>query len=177
MTTKLHYSTVLFDWGDTVMRDDPGRTAPMVEWETVEIIEGIAQVLNYLHTSGRRIGLATSAEVSDENQIRAALARVGVEQYFSKIYCFRNTNLSKGEAFYRFILKDLNLAASEVLMVGDHLEKDVHIPNSLGMSAVWFNPGSDQMHRDVLHSTIHSMKDLRSFFETLDEEKLSQNPV
>ena len=28
----LRYPTVLFDWGDTVMRDDPASTVPMVEW-------------------------------------------------------------------------------------------------------------------------------------------------
>src|SRR5512141_1850239 len=101
MIKDLRYATVLFDWGDTVMRDDPERTNPMVEWDTVEAIDGIADVLAYLHASGRRIGLATSAEISDENQIRGALRRGGVDSYFSRIYCFKNTNLPKGEAFYR----------------------------------------------------------------------------
>src|SRR5262245_51095645 len=102
----LRFSTVLFDWGDTVMRDDPERTTPMVEWETVEVIEGIAEVLAYLHSSGWRIVLATSAAISDENQIRGALARGRLDGYFSHIYCFQNTNLPKGEAFYRHILDD-----------------------------------------------------------------------
>ena len=42
---QLRYPTVLFDWGDTVMRDYPERTNPMVEWEAVEVIEGIPGVL------------------------------------------------------------------------------------------------------------------------------------
>jgi len=33
----IRYPTVLFDWGDTVMRDDPASTIPMVEWQTVEV--------------------------------------------------------------------------------------------------------------------------------------------
>ena len=74
---QLRYPTILFDWGDTVMRDDPEITIPMVEWETIEVIEGIADVLAYLHSSGRRIILATSAQISDESQIRGALARGG----------------------------------------------------------------------------------------------------
>ena len=41
---SLRYSTVLFDWGDTVMRDYPERITPMMEWETVEVIDGIAEV-------------------------------------------------------------------------------------------------------------------------------------
>jgi FMN phosphatase YigB (HAD superfamily) len=176
MTEKqLRYPTVLFDWGDTVMRDYPEITTPMIEWETLEIIDGIADVLKYLYASGRRIALATSANISSEDQIRGVLARVGVEQYFSRIYCFKTTNLPKGEEFYRFILNDLDIPASDAVMVGDHLEKDVRVPNSLGMFAVWFNPLSDETRESDLHVTIHSMRELRKFFETWDQNK--NNPV
>jgi putative hydrolase of the HAD superfamily len=163
------YPTILFDWGDTVMRDYPEIIIPMVEWETVEVIEGIADVLEYLQSSGRRIGLATSASISDESQIRGALARGGLDTYFSHIYCFKNTNLPKGEAFYRHILSDLNIPASEALMVGDGFQKDVQVANAVGMFAVWFNPGSDDVQSGELHSTVHSMKELREFFISLDQ--------
>ncbi len=166
---KLQYPTILFDWGDTVMRDYPERTNPMVEWESVEVVEGIADVLAYLHSTGRRIILATSAAISDEDQIRGALARGGLAQYFSGIYCFKNTNLPKGEEFYRHILDDLQLSASDALMVGDGFEKDIQIPNALGMFAVWFNPNTVKVRRDEMHFTVHSMKQLRTFFETLDQ--------
>lgn len=96
------YPTVLFDWGDTVMKDDPASRVPMVEWETVEAIHGIESVLEYLQSSGRRIVLATSASISDEMQIWAALSRLSLGKYFSRIFCFKNTGLTKGEAFYHF---------------------------------------------------------------------------
>jgi FMN phosphatase YigB (HAD superfamily) len=167
---NLRYSTILFDWGDTVMRDYPERTTPMVEWESVEVIEGIAEVLAYLHASGRRIILATSAEISDETQIRGALARGGgLDAYFSHIYCFKNTQLPKGEAFYRYLLNDLQLSAPDALMVGDGFEKDIRVPNALGMFAVWFNPKSDETRKDEKHTTVHSMRELRTFFESLDQ--------
>jgi FMN phosphatase YigB (HAD superfamily) len=166
----LRYPTVLFDWGDTVMRDHPEITVPMVEWETVEVIEGIADVLAYLHASGRRIVLATSAAISDEHQIWGALGRGGLAAYFSKIYCFKNTNLPKDEAFYRHILKDLDILPSHALMIGDGLEKDIQIPNRLGMFAVWFNPKSDEIHKGELHVTVHSMLELVKFFESMDDK-------
>lgn len=165
---RLRYPIVLFDWGDTVMRDYPERTAPMVEWETLEVIDGILDVLAYLHASGRQIALATSADVSTEPQIRAALARCGVDTYFSRIYSFTNTNLKKGDAFYQYILSDLNIPATDALMVGDHFEKDVQVPNSLGLFAVWFNPGSEAEYKSDLHVTVHSMRELQTFFESLD---------
>jgi hypothetical protein len=62
----LLYPTVLFDWGDTAIRDYPEITIPMVE---------------YLHSTGRRLVLATSASISDEGQIHGVLARSGLDEY------------------------------------------------------------------------------------------------
>ena len=170
MTEKLlRFPTVLFDWGDTVMRDDPSSFVPMLEWQTVDVVENIVDVLEYLRASGRRVVLATSASISDEGQIRGALARGGLDAYFSRIYCFKNTNLPKGEAFYLHILKDLRMLASEALMVGDGFEKDVEIPNQLGMFAVWFNPRSDETPTGDSFVTVHSMKELRDFFQSVDQ--------
>lgn len=174
---QLRYSTILFDWGDTVMRDHPEITIPMVEWENIEVIEGITEVLQYLHSTGRRIILATSASISDEAQIRGALARGGLDAYFSRIYCFKNTTLSKGKEFYRHILKDLEISASDTLMVGDSFEKDVEVPNQLGIFAVWFNPRSDETRRDNLHTTVHTMQDLKACFKSLDQGSKSVIPL
>jgi len=162
---RLRYPTVLFDWGDTVMRDYPEITIPMVEWETVEVIEGVADVPAYLDSSGRRIVLATSAAISDEGRIRGALARGGLDTYFSHIYCFKNTNLPKGEEFYRHILNDLGISASDTLMVGDGFEKDVLAANTVGIFAVWFNPKSDETRKGELHVTVHSMQELMECFK------------
>ena len=166
----LRYSTVLFDWGDTVMRDDPTSTVSMVEWESVEIVEGISDVLAYLRTTGRRVVLATGASISDESQIRGALRRSGLDTFFSEIYCFKNTHLPKGEAFYRYILNDLGISPSDAMMVGDGFEKDVQAANAVGIFAVWFNPGSDETRSGDLHVTAHSMQELRAFFKVLDQE-------
>jgi FMN phosphatase YigB (HAD superfamily) len=164
MEDSLRYPIVLFDWGDTVMYDDPASIVPMVEWTTIKVVEGIADVLADLHAGGRQIILATSASISNERQIHEALARVDLDSYFSRIYCFENTHLPKGEEFYRHILADLGVAASDVLMVGDTFEKDVQIPNSLGIFAVWFNQRSSEKRNNELHTTVHSTFDLRTFF-------------
>lgn len=162
--TTLSQPYVLFDWGDTVMPDDPASTMPMIEWPTVQAVEGIAELLAHLQASGRTCILATSASISDEAQIRGALARVGLETFFSRIYCFKNTGLPKGEAFYRHILADLDLPASSALMIGDGYEKDVLIPNQVGLFAVWFNPRSDETRSGEGHVTVHTMQELLALF-------------
>lgn len=166
--TPIRYQTVLFDWGDTVMKDDPSSSVPMVDWETVEVVQGIESVLVYLQSSGRRIVLATSASISDETQIRAALGRAGIDKYFSRIFCFKNTGLPKGRDFYKHILKELGIPSSDALMVGDSFEKDVLDPNILGIYAVWFNPKSGEVQSSRAHVTVHSMEELLSFFKLLD---------
>ncbi len=158
------YSTILFDWGDTIMYDNPFSTVPMVEWPKVRVVEGIVDVLDDLRAGGRRIVLATGASISDESHIRGALARAGLDLYFSQIYCFKNTLLPKGEEFYRYILADLEIAALDALMVGDSFDKDVLAANAVGIFAVWFNQGSSEIRNKELHTTVHSMSDLRIFF-------------
>lgn len=150
------------------MKDDPTSSVPMVEWGTVEAVRGIDTLLAYLHSNGRHIALATSASVSDEEQIRAALARAGLDKYFTRIFCFKNTGLSKGLPFYRHILAELGIPASDVLMVGDSFEKDVLDANRAGIYAIWFNPGSNDVRSSDLHLTTQSMDELLSFFKSLD---------
>ncbi|CAG1000668.1 hypothetical protein ANAEL_02934 [Anaerolineales bacterium] len=163
--TEQLYPIVLFDWGDTVLYDDnPTSTIPMVEWPRVRVVEGIVDVLVDFHANGRRAIIATGAVISDESQIRGALARAGLDSYFSHVYCFKNTQLPKGEEFYRHILTDLEIAASDVLMVGDSFEKDVLAANAVGIFAVWFNQRSNEASNKELHTTVHSMFDLRTFF-------------
>jgi FMN phosphatase YigB (HAD superfamily) len=54
-------------------------------------------------------------------------------------------------------------------MVGDGFEKDVRIPNTLGIFAVWFNLRSDESRTSEMHVTVHSMPELRQFFKQLDQ--------
>jgi putative hydrolase of the HAD superfamily len=151
------------------MKDDPASSVPMVEWETVEVVPGIETVFEYLHSNGRRVVLATSASISDETQIRAALGRAGLDKYISRIFCFKNTGLPKGKAFYQHILDHLSIRPSDALMVGDSFEKDVLDPNRVGMYAVWFNPRSDEGQSSRAHTTVHSLDELLTFFKSLDQ--------
>lgn len=65
----MRYRFVMFDWGDTVMKDHPTLTTPMVQWPEVETVEGIEKLLRYLRGSGRQIVLATGATESDVGDI------------------------------------------------------------------------------------------------------------
>jgi FMN phosphatase YigB (HAD superfamily) len=160
----MKYPFVMFDWGDTIMKDDPTQNVPMVEWPIVEAIDGAKEVLRTLH-SHRMIVMATSADQSDEANIRLALQRVDLEGYFDRIYCFKNTGLRKTtEGFYRYILEDLKASSSEVLMIGDNFEGDVLAPNRAGIAAVWLNRKDAENRSGEQYVTVHNLQDLLLLF-------------
>jgi hypothetical protein len=43
MITRIDH--IVFDWGDTIMKDDPMRTDAMYLWPSVELVEGAADAL------------------------------------------------------------------------------------------------------------------------------------
>ncbi len=158
---------VLFDWGDTVMRNFSQFEGPMHAWPQVEPVTGIRTALRILKRTSA-LALATNAVDSGENEIRRALQRCDLSDYFDHIFCFRKLGIRKPEAaFYSGILDRLGLLTTEVFMVGDDLDGDVLAANALGLPAVWFNPSSDQSHSGALCRTIHDLGELPSALSEL----------
>ncbi len=149
----------LFDWGDTLMQDDPNQSLPMVEWEHVTVVDGALALLKKLSKTSR-VMLATGAAASNETQIAAALKRVGLDQYIERIYCQANVGIPKSAAFFQFILDDLSLAPNKVVMVGDHFDKDILAANASGIPAIWLNTQSVESRSNPLHFTIHHLSEL-----------------
>lgn len=129
---------VLFDWGDTLMRDFPQYTGPMASWPTVELMPHSAEALGDLRSAGWTTALATNAADSSESQIRDALERGAISHLLDRVYCFGNTGAAKPDVrFFEFVLGDLGLAAADVVMVGDSERNDVRGALDAGLRAVW----------------------------------------
>ena len=136
---------IVFDWGDTTMRDDSSRIDAMYLWPEVELVEqGTAELLARLATTYTLI-IATSASASDEMMVLKALARVGVDGYFSKVYTSKEAGVSKTDPkFWLHIMQELGIGAERLLMVGDGFEGDVIAPSKLGIQSLWYNPNSSE---------------------------------
>lgn len=161
-SSGLPFPVILFDWGDTIMKDDPTMSQPMALWPRVEAIADAQETLQLLHVD-RTIGLATGAEISTESDIRTALRRVNLDDYFDHIFCYTNTGFHKPSLeFYRFILESLRARADEVLMVGDAFEKDVQAANRAGIRAVWFNPLTTEEKTANMYRTIHNLTEIET---------------
>jgi putative hydrolase of the HAD superfamily len=159
MTRKTR-GCILFDWGDTLMRDFKEFEGPMKDWPSVESIPGAAELLATLHPDWI-LAIATNAEVSDEADIRAALQRADLNQFLDKVYCFKKIGYKKPSSeFFQYILEDLQLAPQAIFMVGDNYEADVLGANRFNIRAIWFNQHSLDNRENDLQRTIHAMGEL-----------------
>jgi len=132
---------VVFDWGDTVMRDFRTCEGPMAFWPLVEAIAGADEVLRTLRPR-YRLALATNAVESDAILVGRALARVGLDGYFEDVFVSSDLGVEKpDQKFFAAVLAGLELPADHVVMVGDNYANDVQGAKGAGLLTVWFNPG------------------------------------
>jgi putative hydrolase of the HAD superfamily len=165
MSLQRENRCILFDWGDTLMRVFPDYDGPMVTWPKVEAMPHAVEVLTDLHRKFL-LGVATNAGASEEAEIRAALEQVGLNQLLERVYCYRRIGHKKPSmAFFDYILADLGVDASQVIMVGDDFEADVIGANNCSIRAVWYNPLSANDHESSMHRTIHDLRVLPQVLE------------
>jgi HAD superfamily hydrolase (TIGR01493 family) len=151
---------LLFDWGDTLMRNFPEYSGAMVGWPRVARLPHAARTLAMLYPDWI-IALATNAADSSEDQIRAALNRVGLEAMIDHVFCYRQLGVQKPDpAYFRAALKRLNLPPGSAIMVGDDFNVDVRGALQCGLRAVWLNEKSGQTHSGPGFTTVHSLAEL-----------------
>jgi putative hydrolase of the HAD superfamily len=162
MTGSQQKGCILFDWGDTLMRDFKEFSGPMKGWPMVEAVPGAAEMLAALHPDWI-LAVATNADVSDEADIREALQRVDLDRWLDRIYCFKTIGHRKPSLeFFSYILDDLGLSPDQVVMVGDNYEADVLGANASGVQAVWFNERDEVNRQGKLVKTIHTLSELEA---------------
>jgi len=151
---------VLFDWGNTLMRD-LGYRGAMKGWPRVEAVPGARKALHQLHGQVG-IALVTQAEDSGEEEIREALARVDLDAFVKRIYNARDLGLGKGSPdFYRRVTAGLKATPERVVMVGDSLQDDVEPARAAGLRAVWFNERSTEERTGEHMATLHHLDHLQ----------------
>jgi len=134
--------TVVFDWGNTVMRDY-GTSGPMADWPEVSAIDGIEGALEAL-SARHEIAMATNTADSDEALVRRALARVGLDRYFEQLFVSSVIGADKpSPAFYQAVLNGLDSPPEQIVMVGDNYENDVRGAAAAGLWSIWYNPAGE----------------------------------
>lgn len=131
-------TTVIFDWGDTIMRDFR-LAGPMKNWDRVEMIPGAAEMLEKINPF-YTICIATSANHSGTSDMIEALRRVGIDKVFHHFFASDDLGASKPDpAFFKAIVKKLGKYPGNCLAVGNLYQKDVVPAKKAGLKTVFFN--------------------------------------
>jgi FMN phosphatase YigB (HAD superfamily) len=151
---------LLFDWGNTLMKDFAECKGPMHLWPTVEAVSNAESVLSTLHNDWF-IALATNAKDSTKDEIKKSFYRAGLLNYIDEIFCFRSVGYSKPSSeFFNFVLSNLEYDRSQVFMVGDDYQNDIKGSNSVGIRGIWLNTESNDAVENNFCRTIHNLSEL-----------------
>jgi putative hydrolase of the HAD superfamily len=130
---------IIFDWGDTLMRDFPELPGPMYLWEKNELIEGVDDLLAAI--SGKyELCVATNAGESDTASMIKALERVNIAHYFHHSFSSNDLGYKKPDIkFFTSICKYIGVLPENCAMIGNLYDKDITGAKEAGMMTVFFN--------------------------------------
>ena len=129
-------SHLLFDWGDTLMLDDPNNASEMYTWETVAPMDGVSDLMPRL---SRKFTCAVVSNASESNAetMKMAFERVGLAQYFDIFLTSKELGARKPQAeFFTRALGQLNVEAGNAIMVGNDYEKDIAPASAVGLRTI-----------------------------------------
>ncbi|MDQ1909623.1 HAD family hydrolase [Paenibacillus sp. GD4] len=156
---------LLFDWGDTVMADDPAKHEPMVTWEEVRLVPYIHPALLQLHKD-YTLCIASNARDSNAELMCQALERVHVRHLFRYAYTSSELGAAKPEPlFFSSLLAKIGLSPAECIMIGNDLQKDIAGARAAGIRTIWYCPPGSLVATDGRHLAdviVRSMKELPS---------------
>lgn len=162
---KDYIHLIIFDWGDTLMRDYPELPGPMYTWKHVECVEGAPELLDNLHKR-YVLCVATNAGASDTVAMRKALQRVNIEQYFSGFFSSKDLGVAKPDPmFFLKICNSMSIEPKYAMMVGNDYAKDICGAARAGLHTIYFveniePKGFVQENFPLANHIVHHLLDL-----------------
>lgn len=134
---------IVFDWGDTVMRDFPFPGA-MKDWPFTALIPDVKLALSQLKDHFI-IVMASNAGDSSALDIKEALKRENVAHLFHHVFSSKDIGCEKPDlGFFQFIENELQLNSNQLIMIGNNCDKDIKGAKNAGWNTIWFNENDAQ---------------------------------
>ena len=148
---------VVWDWGDTLMRDIPGQAGPMVQWKRVEAMPGAASALEAL--SGLSVQcVASNATESDGPMIAAALERVGLRTHLTHFFTSMELGIRKPDPrFFLKVAQELGIPPAKLVAIGDDLRKDMIPAKAAGLATILVSQAGDPSARETVDLVVPSL--------------------
>ena len=133
----------LFRWLDNTSLQDFLETAKRLYWEQErdchEVNQNFIQFLTLQKSAGKRIYIVSDFYCSS-SAIKDWLTELGVNDLFTDIFSSNDFGKEKStRGLYKCLLKNLQIPANDVLMLGDNFWSDVLMARSCGLHAKQIN--------------------------------------
>ena len=160
---------IVFDWGDTLMKDFSEYEGPMADWDYVEIVDGVSKSLHIVSQS-YICCVASNAGASNSELMGMALKRVDIQQYFQYLFTSRELGFSKPSLdFFNRIVQNLGFTPQECIMVGNDYNKDIIPAKKIGMQTILFSQGSKEANLDYADYVMSSMENLHDIILEIEK--------
>lgn len=127
---------LIFDWGDTLMADDPNDERAMYLWEEIKVMQDVTDVIPYLH-SKYICTVGSNAGESNAIAMKKAFERVNLDSYFDYYFTSKELGARKPDtAFFENILQKLGANAENAVMIGNDYLKDISGAKKAGLKTV-----------------------------------------
>lgn len=127
---------LIFDWGDTLMSDNPNDERAMCLWEEIKVMQGVTDVIPYLH-SKYICTVGSNAGESDAIAMKKAFERVNLDSYFDYYFTSKELGARKPDiAFFENILQKLGASSENTVMIGNDYLKDISGAKKAGLKTV-----------------------------------------
>jgi FMN phosphatase YigB (HAD superfamily) len=151
---------LIFDWGDTIMRDYPDKTGPMADWDVVEWIPGAEEALKKLYEE-MICCIATGAGNSDTALMIKALKRVEADQYFTYFFSAKDIGFDKPDVnYFTTISNRINVKPGNCMFIGNDYEKDIKGARASGMKTIYFNEKNNPGPFPDAHYVVNSINEV-----------------
>lgn len=158
---------LIFDWGDTIMRDFPEYSGPMAYWPRVEAIHFALECLEALSPSFM-VCLASNAGDSNTLMMVDALKRLDLDKYFNYFFTSKDLGVEKPEPdFFRKVAAVANYAENRCIVIGNDYIKDVSGSKGAGMKTIFLNARNIEGQYPLADAMISGLHELQAAIDGL----------
>lgn len=151
---------IVFDWGDTLMRDFPGTPGPMYQWERIEVFPNAAEVLEKL-SAKYVLSVASNAGESDTADMRRALVMGKIDHYFKNHYTSKDLGVCKPDPeFFLRICMEADFCIDKSVLIGNDYKKDIVGAKTAGMKTILVNHAGAEGPFELADYVVSELKEL-----------------
>jgi putative hydrolase of the HAD superfamily len=151
---------IVFDWGDTLMRDFPGTPGPMYVWDRIEVFPNAALVLEKL-SAQFVLTVASNAGESDTADMRKALVIGQIDHYFRNHYTSKDLGVCKPDpAFFTTICAEAGFDPAHSVLIGNDYKKDIVGAKAAGLTTILVNHAGVEGPFELADYVVSELKEL-----------------